>query len=461
MAQVALLGVVALALALYLPRLGDYFVSDDFDLLHWAERTSLLDGLVRPPWQTWFRPVTDLLWQITEAAFGRGPAWHHLVNLGLHLGNACLVGVLASRAAGSRLAGAAGVTAAAVFAVHPTTSAAVQWLSGRYDLLSTSLSLLALVLATRAMDTRRRACLFASVACAVLALLAKEAAAGLPPVALVLASATLARTSPRGVPMAPRTVAWSLAALLPLYLLARWAMFGGLGGYGGHGRLALVQIWNPLVSLPLATFPWPVDSPLDGASAIPWLGVAVVTAGWLAWRAPLFACAYLASFAPVLNMMGQGGFVTAEVARLMYFPAAMVAAGIGLAAHATARRMPWATVLAASAFVLVAAGGTWERLQAWRDAAAITARVQDTLDRERVHVPSPVLVDFRQLPDNVRGAWVYRTGYDAQVQMTLGERTARGTRPGDAQWALRDGVASLWCLAPDGASLERGLCAPR
>lgn len=444
-----------LPVPLYAARLGDFFQSDDFDLLHWAVRTSVLEGLVRPPWQTWFRPLTDLLWQATEAMFGQRPAGHHAVNLLLHVVNAGLVSWIAWRAAGSRVAA---IAAASLFGVHPTATAAVQWLSGRYDLLATCLALASILLASACADRRRAGLAVCSVLCAVLAMLAKEAAAALPLVVLVLASPRLARTTARGHALVPPRLAWSIAALLPIYLGVRWLLFGGLGGYGQHARLDLVHLWNPLLSLPLATLPWPVDSPLDGLSRWPWLAIAAGSAVVLVWRAPLFACAYLAAFAPIVNMMGRAGFVTAEVARLMYLPLSMVAIGLGLVAGAAAGRRPRLTALALAAVLAVSATGGWSRLAAWRDAAVVTASVQDTLVRDRLGMASPALVDCRLLPDNIRGAWVYRTGYDAQARLALGERVARATRPGDAVWPRRDEFASQWCLAGDGRSLRRGLC---
>jgi hypothetical protein len=451
----ARLAVLLVPALLYAPRLGDFFVSDDFDLLHWAVVTSAVEGIVRPPWTTWLRPATDLLWQVTEAAFGQHPTGHHVVNLALHLVNTSLVWSIAWRTTASR---AASVAAALLFGVHPTACEAVQWLSGRYDLLATAFGLAALVLASESADRRRPRLAVVSFLLAVLALMAKEAAVAIPLVAAVLASPWLARTTARGRPLVPFTLAAAMMALVPIYLGVRWVLFGGLGGYGWHGRLDLVQLLNPLLSLPLATLPWHLDSPLDGMSSLPWVGVAVASAVALAWRAPLFACAYLAAFVPILNMTGSGGFITAEVARLMYLPLAMVAVGAGVVVDAAAARAPRATALACAVALSVAVTGTWIRLGAWREAATVSTAVQGLLARERTGMAFPALVDCSLLPDNIRGAWVYRTGCDAHAKLVIGERAARGTRLHDPVWPQRDGFASWWCVAADGRSLRRGLC---
>ena len=451
----ARLAVLLLPALLYAPRLGDYFVSDDFDLLHWAVVTSAVEGFVRPPWTTWLRPATDLLWQATEAAFGQHPMGHHVVNLALHLVNTSLVWSIAWRATASRLAS---VAAALLFGVHPTACEAVQWLSGRYDLLATAFALSALVFAGESADRRQPRLAVVGFLFAVLALMAKEAAVALPFIAAVLAWPWLARTTARGRPLVPSALAAAMLALVPIYFGVRWVLFGGLGGYGWHGRLDPVQFLNPLLSLPLATLPWHLDSPLDGMSRLPWVGVALASAAALAWRAPLFACAYLAAFVPILNMTGSGGFVTAEVARLMYFPLAMVAVGAGLVVDAAAVRAPRATALACAVALAMAVTGTWVRLGAWRDAAAVSTAVQASLARERAGMAFPALVDCSLLPDNIQGAWVYRTGCDAQAKLVIGEGTARGTRLRDPVWPQRGRFASWWCVAADGRSLRRGLC---
>ncbi len=448
-----------LPLVVYAARLGDNFVSDDYDLLHWALTRSFVDGLAHPPWTTWLRPVTDTLWQTTTSVFGTFAAGHHLVNLVLHVANAALVGLLASRYASPRTASRASFAAAAFFALSPTAVSAVQWLSGRYDLLATLFSLVSLHLALACGDRWRPALAAGSLTCAALALFSKEAAIALPVIVLVFSSRHLhALTGEAHVAPVPRGLAVAFLALLPVYFAIRWALFGGLGGYGWHGHLAVAQLLNPLLSLPLASVPVYIRTPLDGMSLWPWMLAALVSAGVMAWRTPVLAAAYLAAFVPIVNMMGTLGFIADEVSRLMYLPSVMVAASVGLVAAAVHARAPRLANVALAGVLIVSMAGTALRLTAWRDASTITSAVASTLQSAQADMARPVLVDCLALPDNVRGAWVYRTGYDTQIKLVLGEGSARGTRGDDAAYHARDTFGSTWCLSADGTSLTPGVC---
>ena len=443
-------------LLVFATRLGDNFVSDDFDLLHWAIARSFIDGLAHPPWTTWLRPATDTLWQATAWLFGTAPVGHHLVNLALHVANATLVGLLASRYVSARIASFA---AAAFFATGPTAASVAQWLSCRYDLLAALFSLLALHLALTCGQRWRSSLAAGSVACAVLALFSKEAAVGLPLIACACASRRLnAWTGDGRVAPIPRRLALAFLALLPVYFAIRWTLFGGLGGYGSHASLAVAQLLNPLLCLPLASVPVYVRTPFDGMSLYPWLLAAVVSAVVLAWRAPVLAVAYLAAFMPIVNMMGTLGFVTDDVQRLMYLPSTMVAASVGVVAAAVHARVPRLAHAALVAVLIVSLAGTWHRLTAWREAATVTSAVASTLRSAKPTMPLPALVDCLALPDNIRGAWVYRTGCDTQVRLVLGEAAARGTRGDDGPYLARDTFASTWCLSADGTTITPGLC---
>jgi hypothetical protein len=259
----------------------------------------------------------------------------------------------------------------------------------------------------------------------------------------------------------PRRLALALVALLPLYFAGRWALFGGLGGYGSHARLAAAQLLNPLLCLPLATLPVYIETPLDGPSLVPWTLMGLASATTLAWQSPGLMVAYLATFVPITNMMGTLGFATAEVARLMYLPSAMVSANIGALFAASRARWPRSATAALVAMLLMSTGSTWNRLSAWRDASTVTSAVASTLEAHRAAMAVPTLVDCTALPDNVRGAWAYRTGCDAQVRLVLGEGAARGTRGNDEPFGHRQNFASTWCLAEDGATIMPGLCPQR
>ena len=155
------------------------FTNDDFVWIAGAD----LSG--RPDWwwqaffpQRWslgfFRPLVQLSFVLNYLACGLHPCGYYLVNVGLHAANAFFVWRLALAVLDSP---PAAMMTAMVFAVHPTETDAVAWVSGRTELLC-ALFFLPAVLAHLKGRLGWALALFA------LALCAKESALSLPPVVL-------------------------------------------------------------------------------------------------------------------------------------------------------------------------------------------------------------------------------------------------------------------------------------
>lgn len=197
----------------------------------------------------YWRPLTAIVQALVWPLAGTDPFPYHVVSLVLHLGAVSAAFLLALRlGAGAWVAGATGL----LFGLHPVHVESVAWISALNDPLFGCFALLALerFLAWRARGSRGwRAALLGyapALLCFVLALLAKELAAALLPLLLLL---DLLR--PSGAGEAPRTLAdlegtperlaglarlarlpyRPLAAYLPfaatftLYMLARMLVF--------------------------------------------------------------------------------------------------------------------------------------------------------------------------------------------------------------------------------------------
>ena len=216
----------ATAFAAYLPALWTGFTADDFFIL---ARLKQFGGLDRPleyfgplGFFEYYRPLTFLSHALDWEIWRMHPAGFHLTNVGLHAGNAVLVFALGRQLAGRAMAVVAGL----LFALHPASHEAVYWISARFDLLATFLSLIALVLACGT----SRGYVFGVMAFG-LALLAKESALAVPVV--VLAHDVLIRR-----------LDWRDAArrLLPFVLVAAAygllrSHVGALDAAGGTERL--------------------------------------------------------------------------------------------------------------------------------------------------------------------------------------------------------------------------------
>jgi hypothetical protein len=208
--------------AAYFQALGIGLLSDDYVL-----RRAVLDGHLL--WGSQFaRPAALAIWRVVFMA-GGGAVALHLLNLGLHLTNAALAGILASRL-GLRRAGAYAATL--VFLLWPTQVEPVAWAAGVFDLVSATWMLLALLLLLRERPLiSRSGDIGVACALAVLALLSKESAVALPFLAL-LAVAPDRRRARAAVPMAVAMLiaiaaymAWRVSAGLPVAGTATWSRY--------------------------------------------------------------------------------------------------------------------------------------------------------------------------------------------------------------------------------------------
>ena len=451
----ASIGITALAVAVFLPTAGTFFLSDDFDLLRWVATAPLSDALVRPLWWGWFRPVPELLWRATYHLFALSPVGHHLVDIAIHAANATLVGQIARRVEGSARTG---LIAGALFATAPAAVAVVPWLAGRYDLVATLFVLLAVLSALRLGESQRPIWALALALCSCAALASKESATALPFMLAVMASRR--RTEAPPPRLIPVRAVVGVAMLTAVYLAGRAFAYGGLGGYGHHATVQLSHLLNPMLALPSTVLPVHFDTPLEGRSAYIWYPAALFLFAFLLARAPFWCLLYIAAVVPVANLLGSGTFVLAEVHRLLYLPGAAVSGALATVI-CDARRglvrvsgaplaMPLICLLLAAQVV-----GLITYQGAWRSAGRVTWRVHTTLLESRGLLPPNTVIDCDALPDNISGAWVYRTGCDSHIRLVWPDGSVRGARLGNAVWRERERAQHAYRLSPTGAELVR------
>lgn len=329
-----------LVLLAHLPALGGGFVWDDLPLLRDRPDLHRLDTALPAAFSDFFpgqggaagggylRPVPVLLnaltWQLTDGA----PLAFRLTNLALHLGSvAMLFGLL--RRLGLGAWGAA--LAAAIFGLHPAQTEAVDFISGRTDLLAAFFGLAALHGVHRGTP---RALAGAGVAF-LLALGSKEVALGLLPVAWLVAPDASARRRGGAVLGAVAVALLVTRATSGVPTPAR--LFFGAGEVpvavpslaGFYLRLAVA----PLDLRAVYTLPGVAAPGLDtllGAGLLLWLlagavrGTALVRLG----------CVWVgACLLPVLHVLPLSTLVAP---RYLYLPLA----GVGLLVACAAARLP-------------------------------------------------------------------------------------------------------------------------
>ncbi|MEQ8768707.1 MAG: hypothetical protein RL885_32670 [Planctomycetota bacterium] len=382
-------GLVLLTLIAWIPALGGGFVYDDHRFITSNEHLETIDPLtyltsreaVSSAYDQQadiYRPLRTLSYAIDRAFFDLEPFGYHLSSCLLHALNVAMVlALLRALTVPPGLAAAA----AAVFALHPVQVEAVAWISGRADVLVTSLVLAATLTFARA----RRGDLPMAGAFIVLAgaaLLAKENALVLVPLLLVTepfwpkpASAKRTRAALWLTGIAVSVGYWMLrASVLDRETVSQRPLFGGDWlthlGYAVNGWARYVQllVWPS----PLATS-YPTDTFAPEASRL--LGsilTLIVAGGVILWTARQKRIAlWTASwFAVALAPVSQLGVVLQSVIneRSLYLPAvggvfAVVLMADRLLARASIR--PSQRAVAASLLLLVALWQTWDRVEDW------------------------------------------------------------------------------------------------
>lgn len=388
--------------------------------LRWMAANTLLGHYV---------PVTWLSFAIDHAVWGLHPTGYHLTNVLLHAANAGLVAALAAQllrratAWPDRVCRLGAVATALFWALHPLRVEAVSWVTGRRDVLSGFLFLLAVTAyleAASAQGARRRRWLGATVAAYGLAL-GSKAIVMTAPLALVALDAYPLRRLPTDVR------GWGAGALRGVWLeKVPFAMLAGLAAVGsavavtrgaGYRMLGLTPWLGKLaasLATPLWGTVWPVslsplyelprridlDAPQYWAAGLLVSGVSLAVLA-LRRRSPAGVVAwvwYLTFLAPVSAMAHAGPQLTAD--RYSYLPTLSVSLLVGalvaglVAAAAHANRLGRAPVGAGAGVALVAiamlaglAGLSWQQQGAWRDTGALWAHaVRVTPECVRCHV---------------------------------------------------------------------------
>jgi hypothetical protein len=387
------------AIALYWPALSVGFLSDDFVLVKRAADWNI--GAVSP---IFFRPLPLLIWGVLLKT-GAGASTLHLLNLILHGTNAYLGARIVERwVPDSMWAFVGGL----LVLTAPLNIEAVVWCSGIFDLLATTLILVCILTARQYDDHPRLAKRLLFVGVGVAALASKETAAIAAP--LVLVDAYVRK-------------AMSRRLLVDAFILI------GIVGAFGVWRLASVSGYATpfgkyeMQSLLFGSFgslatPWHVDV----ARSRPWLPIAgVLLLIYLLTvffvdaatneRRRLAVAASLWVLLPIVPVWATF-FVAPDLqqSRYLYLSVIGWAALVAVVASAGSERNYLKVLqrVAVGGLLAIATYGVRLHLQPWSEAAALRDRIETAaLEPEIERCP---VVTVGNLPDSVRGAYVFRNG---------------------------------------------------
>lgn len=248
---------LVVVIGLYGQSLTFGYVWDDYALF--LDNTLLREGVwswatvARPilPDTPYFRPLVLSTWMAEMQLFELKPLYSHAVNVVLHGLNSCLLytiaGSIYERYQGARWAA---LIAALLYATHPCLVESVAWISGRFDLLATTLLMAGCTIAM-APATGVRCLLVALLALG--AMLSKETGVLLAPILVLL---TLARYPTRPLrdtwrELWPYLLAYAVAMGLYLVLRRQGLGFASYSEFGGTQILSSVfhyEVWMRALS---------------------------------------------------------------------------------------------------------------------------------------------------------------------------------------------------------------------
>ena len=419
--------------AIYVRTFGIFFMSDDFEFLSIVAPAKNVLVIFEPLVGRFVRPLVVLMYYVNYHTIGLAPWGYHLSTVMAHLVGAWLVYLVARRLGRAERdehdtpiwAFLAGL----LFLVFSGHSEAVSWPAGIADPVLTVFLLTAFLCYLRALEPGASwgwlAAMFGAV---LMATQAKEMWVVFPGI-LVLHAAALGLPGPAARKRA--TIAVGGTAVLALaYLVMRHLVFGSVaGGYSGLGS----SIQSGIFVQQARAFVLRAFVPASGRLGQFWLSrgdlilwpLAALVLAWVArgrtLRVLIFsALALVASLVPVLPLTIS--LTSTESERFVYLPSVFSCIFLVWAIKATIRYRPAAiaccvAAIAVHSVALVRANGKWQ------ESGALTRSIVDSFAQRVLEQGStkPAGIFILNLPDNVRGAYVFRNGFYPAVRLVRPE----------------------------------------
>jgi hypothetical protein len=434
---VAFIMIVILSGAAYRQVLPAFFVSDDFEYLHAFDQAKSLHpdilfgylkafGLLRP------LPILSLyadfkIWHLN-------PLGYHVTSFVLHALNACLFLLLLLLLTKDKIFSCCGALLFSVYPVHPE---AVAWISGRFDVLCATFYLLAVFLfvVSSAKSQRFHHLDVMSLLSFLFALLSKEMAFSLPLVLILIEAVFRPDAGPRSWKDRFRRHApfWLVGVT---YLAFRLIWLKGVGGYVHSQGGAFFKGLNvfDVRNLLLGPFPplfLPFNSALYSHAAFLRNALLIVLSFailFIPFRKRLnFPVMMFGLFVIILTVWPtlRIFFITPtlEGARFLYLPS--LGASIILAALLTDQNGRGSPKKIYVVFPIILFFFFLMRNNvAWNYAS----KVSDRMLRQALTVLNEFeikeMVYVVGLPDNYKGAYIFRNGFSSAVDL-LGGRKSR------------------------------------
>lgn len=443
-----LLFILIMELVAYRRLFSIFFLSDDFELLQ--SNTLWLN-----PGRGFFRPIPKLIMLSLHFLFGNRTFAFHLLSFLIHYANALLIYFILQKLMRDRPAALIG---SALFAVNYLNSEAVFWISSINSILVTLFMLLGIhsflnYLESAATGYKKRALVFL-----VLGLLSNENAIMLPVLLFILYECySKFKASVRFADLARDlagqfTVIFAYVLVKALSLIANFRQ--GTLSFGYHVirnlRFFILSLFtfNPFNDLPFVYIdtnllniflPRPIKKleptfdlshfyfPLLLGAIILAVSIYIVFKGPAKLKYALLAV--VASTLPVLMLSSTnlpfGGYYRYPL-RLLYLPSALFMiflalflnkALLWLRRRSELRKYSALLMVLFFSLLLSETIKTGSRNSDWLKASAITRSILGQFDKFIGPYPEPRRIVLFNVPDNYRGAYIFRNGIAAAIKL--------------------------------------------
>lgn len=427
------LAYLVIGLALYGRILNTFFVADDFTYLDFISKAPSPAVVFSVLAERYFRPLVVLVYYVNYHISGLSSWTYHLSVLLVHIANAWLVFLLGRRLAPERTP-LVPALAGLLFLAFGGHAEAVTWIGGMADPLVTFFLFLALLFLSRALESPRPLpSMVATWLSFAMALLSKESAA-----AFLGFAAIFALLGASGLPGRTRirrsviVIAGAIVMLAVYFLVRKMVLgFAFVNLQGMHTSTNLLPTLRAFVLRSFVPYnPW-LSRVWNGSLDVYVIGPIVIALLFFVrregWRPlTLLTMCFGVAIAPVLPL--NIAIATPESERFIYLPSAFALLLLVWFLGSTFRRS-WLI----TAIVLVySVGNAWalDRInRRWETAAMITRGITSSFGeivREHGQSGRPVFV--LNVPDNVRGAFVYRRGFHDSLRLTAPAEAAKISR---------------------------------
>lgn len=399
-----------------------FFVSDDFAQLEWALGNTVLQLFA--PYSGLYRPLQSLCYKLILGVFGLSPIPYHVLSVLIQTGNSLLLLWLVLRLTKSV---PKALLCALLFTLHFMHVEPVIWISSLNILLATCFMLSGLIL----LRSRNPIGKSISILFSVLALLSSEAGLVMPLLVLVViwASSSLELRSAKSIVPFLLVVLGYLAWRIPSFItVGEWGTYAFGWGFNILKNASFL-ITSMFVRLPYTELLDTWNASGGGQRALvailtthPRVTIAVIVAlaasaimAWKGGKMARFGGAFMVCAAlPMVFLIGTGE-------RLTYLPSVGFAVLAGLSLSGLRKPCPLMLGVLACAYLFAVAHLDSRR---WVVASGISRSVTYQLVHYIEEYPQVERVYVQGLPDNYRGAYVFRGGIDSAARLISGRNVS-------------------------------------